>query len=60
LALLDDARAQNRGRVVGHLNTTWVGSEAVARALLGEEGGATNSAKDIVAAMRACLERMKP
>lgn len=59
LALLDYARAQNTGRVVGHLNTTWVGSEAIARTLLNEDGQGAGQAREVVAAMRACLERMK-
>lgn len=58
LALLDYARAQDRGRVVGHLCTTWVGADQIARALLGE-GEVSTRAREITDTLLACLERMQ-
>lgn len=58
LALLDYARAQNRGRVVGHLCTTWVGADQIARELLGEEPDGNERVREIVGTLRACLERL--
>jgi hypothetical protein len=60
LALLEYAQSHNTGRLLGHLNTTWSGSDAVARALLNEEGAGAKQAQDVVAAMRATLDRLKP
>ncbi|MBK9138607.1 MAG: family 20 glycosylhydrolase [Verrucomicrobia bacterium] len=58
LALLDYARAQDRGKVVGHLGTTWSGADAIARALLGEGGEPPGQVRQIVAALEACLKRL--
>lgn len=58
LALLDYARAQNRGRVVGHLCTTWVGADQIARVLLGEGEAAGEQPRQIVDALKACLARL--
>ncbi len=60
LALLDYARAQNRGRVVGHLCTTWVGADRIARVLLGEEIPGEGQTRQIVETLRACLDRLRP
>ncbi len=60
LALLEYARAHNRGRVVGHLCTTWVGAEQIAKELLGEAGGGNDRARQIVETLRACLARLAP
>lgn len=58
LALLEYARAHNRGRVVGHLCTTWVGADQVARELLGEAAGGNERTRQIVETLRACLTRL--
>jgi hypothetical protein len=58
LALRDWSRRQNHDRMLGHLATTWVGADQVARVLLGEdaEGPRLERAREVVAAMRACFE----
>lgn len=58
LALLDYARAQNRGKVVGHLCTTWVGADQIARVLLGEGETAGEQPRQVVDALKACLARL--
>lgn len=55
LALRDDARRGATDRMVGHLGTTWAGADGVCRALLGEPGPVPDSARQAVAALRACL-----
>jgi hypothetical protein len=58
LALLDYARAQNHGRVVGHLCTTWVGADQIARVLLDEGESAGEQPRQVVEALKACLARL--
>jgi hypothetical protein len=55
LALRDDARRGVTGRMVGHLCTTWVNSDAVCRALLNDGGTTDTRAIEVVATMRACM-----
>ncbi|MBI3191815.1 MAG: hypothetical protein HYZ36_04040 [Pedosphaera parvula] len=39
--------------------TTWSGSEQICRVLLGEDQSSLANAKEIVRAMRSCLEKMR-
>jgi hypothetical protein len=58
LKLRDWSRQQNDDRMLGHLATTWVGADQVARLLLGEdaEESRLERAREIVATLRACFE----
>lgn len=58
LALRDYARRQDDPRMLGHLATTWVGADQVARVLLGEdaEDPRLERAREIVAALRDCFD----
>jgi hypothetical protein len=56
LAFRDDARRGATERMVGHLCTTWVSSEAVCRALLNEGGVTDARASEVVATMRVCMK----
>lgn len=60
LALLEDSARNAQGRMLGHLCTTWSGSEAFARVLLNEGTDPPKQTQEIVAATRACLERLQP
>jgi hypothetical protein len=73
LAMLREARTTATPRMIGHLCTTWVGTEGFCRALLDEQPiektkSATDAkaatkrqrgAGDIVAALKACMEELK-
>jgi hypothetical protein len=70
LAMLREARAGATERMIGHLCTTWVGAEAVCRALLDDQPAAEPQPKDksksrrggpreIVAALQACMEELQ-
>ncbi len=59
LALLEFAQHHNRGRVIGHLCTTWVGADQIARELLGETASGNERAREIVGTLRACLDRLR-
>jgi hypothetical protein len=64
LAFLEDARRVNKGMVIGHMGTTWIGAAAFCRAILnpqpaaelpkGRRAGAAGAA----AALRACMKAM--
>jgi hypothetical protein len=58
LKLRDWSRQQNHDRMLGHLATTWVGADQVARLLLGEdaEESRLERAREVVATLRACFE----
>lgn len=58
LALLDYARAQNRGKVIGHLCTTWAGADEMARAFLGDAGEVAAQTRQIAETTKACLDRL--
>ncbi|MBM3881017.1 MAG: DUF1080 domain-containing protein [Verrucomicrobia bacterium] len=58
LALLSYSQSQATDKWLGHLCTTWIGADQLARALLGEEGGSAGRAQEVAAALRACLERL--
>jgi len=57
LALRNDARKHRTDRLLGHLCTTWVGADQIARVLLGEdsEDARLGRAREVVEAMRACF-----
>ncbi len=57
-AFLDYARRADRGRVVGHLCTTWVGADQVARGLLGDAEGISDQTRALVNTLLDCLERL--
>lgn len=59
LAFLDYAQRANRGKVIGHLCTTWTAPEQVCRALLDEAGEVSSNAKEAVQALRACMEKLR-
>lgn len=59
LAFLDYARQNATDKMLGHLCTTWSGSEQICRVLLGEDQPSLANAKEIVRAMRSCLEKMR-
>ncbi len=58
LALLDYARAQNRGQIIGHLCTTWSGADEIARGFLGETDRLRDQTRQIVETTKACLVRL--
>ena len=55
VAFRDDAQRGASERMLGHLCTTWEGSDVVCRALLGERAGTRGNVQAIVDAMKACL-----
>jgi hypothetical protein len=57
VALKDYARGQNHDRMMGHLCTTWSGSEALAQVLLGEADDRERfaQARQLAEVLRACL-----
>jgi Glycosyl hydrolase family 20, catalytic domain len=73
LAMLREARTTATPRMIGHLCTTWVGTEGFCRALLGVQTAAKPAPKadakaktkrqrgpgDIVAALEACMAELK-
>jgi hypothetical protein len=73
LAMLHEARKTATPRMIGHLCTTWVGTDGFCRALLGERPAEKPAPKtdakaktkrqrgpgDIVAALKACMEELK-
>ncbi len=71
LAMLREARTTATPRMIGHLCTTWVGTDGFCRALLDErpieKAAPKTDAKtkrqrgpgDIVAALKACMEELK-
>jgi hypothetical protein len=73
LAMLREARTTATPRMIGHLCTTWVGTEGFCRALLGEQPAEKPAPKtdakaktkrqrgpgDIVAALEACMAELK-
>jgi hypothetical protein len=71
LAMLREARTTATPRMIGHLCTTWVGTEGFCRALLGEQRAEKPAPKtdaktkrqrgpgDIVAALEACMAELK-
>ena len=72
LAMLREARSTATPRMIGHLCTTWVGSDGFCRALLNEQPIGEDQAQDrrqgktrrggpgdIVAALKACMEELK-
>ena len=73
LAMLREARTTATPRMIGHLCTTWVGTEGFCRALLGEQTAEKPAPKtdakaktkrqrgpgDIVAALEACMAELK-
>jgi hypothetical protein len=60
LAFLEDARRVNKGSVIGHLGTTWVGASAVCKALLTADpaGAAQRGRGNGVAALRLCMKAL--
>lgn len=58
LALLEYARAQNRGQVIGHLCTTWRGADEIARGFLGENERVSDQARQIVETSKACFGKL--
>lgn len=59
LALLNYARNHDQGKVLGHLSTTWTSGDQVCRALLGEEGEVSATAREAVTALRRCLAELR-
>lgn len=69
LAMLREARAKGTERMIGHVCTTWTGSEAVCRALLDDQPPSEPKPKtksrrggprEIVAALKACMQELEP
>jgi hypothetical protein len=59
VALLEYSRKNASERMIGHLCTTWSGADQVARVLLGEDAPSLKGAKEIVSALRLCLEKLQ-
>jgi hypothetical protein len=62
LALRNYAQRTRTPRLLGHLVTTWVGGDSLARVLLGEGGDdpALKQAREVADALRACFEKPVP
>jgi len=60
VAFLEEARRVNKGRVIGHLGTTWAGAGAVSRELLDPEPPSSKSGRgSAVAALRASMKALR-
>ena len=66
LAFLEDARRVNKGLVIGHMGTTWVGLASFCRALLDPKaevpktkGASRGARRGAAEALRACMKAMR-
>jgi hypothetical protein len=61
VALLEYAQNASSDRVIGHLCTTWVGSENLAHALLGEgdQSALRANVTETATALHLCMEKLK-
>lgn len=58
LALLECGAAQKHPRMLGHMCTTWVGAESLARAMLGSGGDVRDNTAQVAAALETCMARL--